>query len=408
MRALIGLELVRKLTKRNVDIRDSKLPGFTIRCRTSGKHTYRQWLNYTDKWRPRDGRGEWRTLGRVGVLDLVTARREALAALNDPAGTAKRRTSDTLGAFLTDQYETWAVENRATGAGTVARLRAIFADFLNLPLAEINAFAVERWRTARLKDGIKPATVNRDLASLRGALTKAREWGAMTANPLAMVKASRVDSSPHVRFLSDDEELRLRAALVARDAARRAARDSANEWRRARGYDLLPTLGIYSDHLTPVVLVAVSTGLRRGELLALKWADVDLLGALLTVRGEHTKNARTRHVPLNSDVAAVLKTWRAIHPKADGSALVFPGEGGERLGGLKTAWQAVLDAAKPKISDFRFHDLRHTFASKLVQAGVDLNTVRELLGHADLKMTLRYAHLAPEHRAAAVAKLVRA
>ena len=71
---------------------------------------------------------------------------------------------------------------------------------------------------------------------------------------------------------------------------------------------------------------------------------------------------------------------------------------------LKTAWQKVAKAAK--LHAFTFHDLRHTFASKLVQAGVDLNTVRELLGHADIKMTLRYAHLAPEHKAAAVAKLV--
>jgi integrase len=71
---------------------------------------------------------------------------------------------------------------------------------------------------------------------------------------------------------------------------------------------------------------------------------------------------------------------------------------------LKTAWGKVAKAATLK--GFTFHDLRHTFASKLVQAGVDLNTVRELLGHSDIKMTLRYAHLAPEHKAAAVAKLV--
>jgi integrase len=126
-------------------------------------------------------------------------------------------------------------------------------------------------------------------------------------------------------------------------------------------------------------------------------------------------------VPLNSDAIDVLKAWqpeastnasestRVVsikRPKRPARGLVFPGDDGERMGGLKTAFLAIVKAAK--IADFRFHDLRHTFASKLVQAGVDLNTVRELLGHADLKMTLRYSHLAPEHKAAAVAKLVRA
>ena len=83
---------------------------------------------------------------------------------------------------------------------------------------------------------------------------------------------------------------------------------------------------------------------------------------------------------------------------------MFPGEDGAPLADVKSAWLPLVDAAK--VRAFRFHDFRHTFASKLVMAGVDLNTVRELLGHADLKMTLRYAHLAPEHKAAAVAKLV--
>jgi site-specific recombinase XerD len=88
------------------------------------------------------------------------------------------------------------------------------------------------------------------------------------------------------------------------------------------------------------------------------------------------------------------------------SSYVFPGKQAERLTDIKTAWkQLLLGVSGGPIEGFRVHDLRHTFASKLVQAGVDLNTVRELLGHADIKMTLRYAHLAPEHRAAAVAKV---
>src|SRR5262249_48394378 len=134
------------------------------------------------------------------------------------------------------------------------------------------------------------------------------------------------------------------------------------------------------------------------------WGDVDLVQCRLIVRGTSAKSGLTRHVPLNTEAADVLRAWRSSEHKT--RDLVFPGPEGKPMFSLKTAWSKVATAAKLK--DFTFHDLRHTFASKLVQAGVDLNTVRELLGHADIKMTLRYSHLAPEHKAAAVAKLVRA
>jgi integrase len=131
---------------------------------------------------------------------------------------------------------------------------------------------------------------------------------------------------------------------------------------------------------------------------------VDLAQCRVTVRGASAKSGLTRYVPLNTDARDVLRAWR--REGSDGADdLVFPGPQGERMFSLKTAWQKIATTAK--LDGFTFHDLRHTFASKLVQAGVDLNTVRELLGHADIKMTLRYSHLAPEHKAAAVAKLVR-
>jgi integrase len=128
---------------------------------------------------------------------------------------------------------------------------------------------------------------------------------------------------------------------------------------------------------------------------------VDLERSNLTVRGSGAKSGKTRHIPLNTEAAAALRTWLQ---QTSSEGLVFKGKDGARFTNTKKAWTGLLEDAD--ITGFRWHDLRHHFASKLVMAGVDLNTVRELLGHSDLTMTLRYAHLAPEHKAAAVARLV--
>jgi integrase len=152
----------------------------------------------------------------------------------------------------------------------------------------------------------------------------------------------------------------------------------------------------YGDHLTPAVLLSMNTGLRLGELVSLRWANIDFQGALLTVEGNTAKSEQTRHVPLNTEAVDVLTRWRKQQTDTE---RVFP------IARFKTAWTAILERAH--ISKFRWHDLRHHFASRLVQAGVPLNTVRELLGHGSLAMTLRYAHLAPDQKINAVAKLVR-
>jgi integrase len=183
----------------------------------------------------------------------------------------------------------------------------------------------------------------------------------------------------------------------------KAARAWGNAWRRERGYAEMPDMDTqaYGDHLTPLVLVALNTGLRRGELFNLRWSDVHMDKRLLTGRGATAKTGQTRHVPLNREAVAVLTAWRAQSP-ADG--YVFPGRDGTgRLDNVRKAWTALLREAK--IEGFRFHDLRHHFASKLVMAGTPLYTVQRLLGHHSPLMTAKYAHLSPDHQAAAVERL---
>ena len=229
------------------------------------------------------------------------------------------------------------------------------------------------------------------------------DWDLLDFHPLAKVKPSKVDQAARIRFLSDEEERRLREALDAREARIRAARMSGNAWRRTRGYAERAEIEVdaFADYLKPLVLLALNTGLRRGELLQLTWVDIDLERRMLTVRGEGAKSGRTRYVPLNVEALAVLRGWKGNAGLEAGTAFT---RHGADLASVRKSWAGLLEAAK--IEHFRFHDLRHSFASKLVMRNVSINTVRELLGHSDLKMTMRYAHLSPDHKHAAVERLM--
>ena len=260
-------------------------------------------------------------------------------------------------------------------------------------LDEIRLADVTTWRTNRLKAGKHPATLNRDTNTLKAALQCAVEWELLEQHPLARLKPLKVDKQPVVRYLSTNEERRLLAALKARDDRMRDERSRGNEWRRQRNQELLPEIGAYADNLTPLVLLALNTGLRRGELWNQTWGDVDLRRRTITVRGEGAKSGQTRHIPLNQTAVETLKAHRG-----DVSPIkTVPVFGRHEF---KKAWHGVLTAAA--IKDFRFHDTRHHFASRLAMAGVPLNTIRELLGHSDIKMTQRYSHLAPDNLRAAV------
>ena len=215
-------------------------------------------------------------------------------------------------------------------------------------------------------------------------------------DPVAKLKPERTDRFPVVRFLSPAEEDRLMAALDAREERLREERDRANAWRRERGYAELPDLRAvpFADLLKVVVLVSLNTGCRRNEVFSLQWRDVDLDRGFLSVRGESAKSGATRHVPLNQCLRDALADWKAQTTGQGGLVFPTPKTGG-KLDNLNSSWRALLKAAQ--IEHFRWHDQRHHFASKLVMAGASLNSVRALLGHASMTMTVRYAHLSNEH-----------
>jgi integrase len=399
-RKRIGIDR-RKLTRRSVAalqvyrepyrVWDMDVPQMFVRVQPTGIKSYNvQWSRTSSK-----------SLGKHPAKTPEAARVAARAILNDasengvPEAAKKRAKVETLRDFLGKEFEPWASANQKWGARAAKRLAGVFDEWLDKPLTDINAWVIEKFRSRRLKEGKAAGTVNRDIAALKSALSKAVEWKILDEHPLKPVKLRKIDNA-RVRYLGErdkGEEARLREALAKRDREMIAARARGNGWRQERGYDLLPVLpaGGYADHLTPMVLVALNTGLRRGELTSLTWDDINLPAKRLTVRAAAAKGGKRRDLPLNREACAVFDCW---HKQRGDNPLVF------NVRDVKKAWLAVLDDAK--IDGFNFHDLRHTFASRLVMAGVDLNTVRELLGHADMKMTLRYAHLSPEHKAAAV------
>ena len=396
---------------RDLSILDTSLRGFELRVRASGAKVwaYRHRLS--------DGRQRRLVLGHFPGIGAAAARRLALEAAGDVArgidvvtrkqvmreeGARIRRS--TLRAFLESHYEPWAGTHLKTATFQIARIKADFAGWMDRPMSDLNTWLIEGWRKRQIEARRQPITINRNLQRLQGVLSKAVEWKVLERHPFAGLKPLKADHTGRVRYLSAEEEARLREALLEREESLRQARIRFNEWRTARGRHMLPLrTGEYVDHLRPIVLLALNTGLRRSELFHLRWKDVDLTAKWLSVDGATAKNGQTRRVPLNTEALTTLEAWRRQAP--DTEARVFPGVGGERLKRIDRAWRGLRERAA--LEGFRFHDLRHHFASRLVQSGVDLNTVRELLGHADITMVLRYAHLSPDRLATAVEKVVR-
>lgn len=242
-----------------------------------------------------------------------------------------------------------------------------------LSLRQIKPGDIRRHIHRRQEDGMAPATINRELAFLRRAFNVAIEDELADKNPIGKRGVTLFrENNQRVRYLTDDEEPRLREAL------------GEEEW--------------------PKAAVALHTGLRRSNVFHLRWAE-DVNFDAGTIRARDPKGGRDYHVPMNDELRALLRGL----PSRLRSPWVFPSETGETplnsQNFINRVFRPALLAAK--IRDFSWHDLRHTFASRLAMAGVDVRTIQELLGHRTLAMTMRYAHLSPAHKRAAVNHLMR-
>ena len=383
-------------------VNDTILKGFTLIVRPSGKKT---WV--VDYKRPDNSRTDYR-IGSANLFTVIEAReaaKEFLAAIargEDP--TAPPVDVLTFGAFLNDIYEPWVIENRRSGDSTAYILKSNFKFLLNTPLGEIAIAQIEQWRSKKKKAGLKASSLNRRVTALKAAINWAVKRSLIENNPIAKLeRISEEDSDTKVRYLSDEERGRLMSALDEREKESRNARDSHNEWLKIRNMQTLRRVeeSDFTDHLKPLILLSLSTGIRRNSLLSLEWRDINFNDGTIMVRASTSKTKKQYYVPMNEQVVDILTQWRKQLKNTGQNALVFPSpQTGKKMDNCNTAWRALLK--RSNIQDFRWHDMRHDFASQLVMMGVDLNTVRELLGHADMKMTLRYAHLAPAVKKTAV------
>jgi integrase len=289
----------------------------------------------------------------------------ALAGGFEPRATAGRRLHAAL-----DEYVAWCEVNREASVvrrkAICARLRAGIPD---MPLREVTALHAERFKKERLATGVAPATVNRDLEVLSHFFSMTARWGWLDeAATRALRAVTHLKEPPgRVRYLTNEEEKRLLGALPVR--ARR------------------------------IVVAALLSGMRQGELLGLQKSAVDLAAAVVTLT--RTKSNKVRRIPVNDGLAAVL---REAMNDSDGS-LVFVTRAGSpyTADGVRSIFRRAV--RKAGIVDFRFHDLRHTMATRLRQNGVGIDAIADLLGHSTLAMTRRYAHLGSETLKAAMATL---
>lgn len=243
-------------------------------------------------------------------------------------------------------------------------LKTFLANAPEKPLVDLQPSDIHRYTQTRIKAGIRPGTINRELSVISATINHAaRRWGVPVVNPVRY-QWLRAEP-PRLRYLTRLEAGRL----------------------------ILSAETLRSD-LADFIRLALHTGCRKNELLTLKWSDVSMERRYILLRPEQTKSNKRRAIPLNKTALQALQSLLQDNQTQWVFARRKNGTVGERVKALDWLFRKAVKLAG--IEDFRIHDLRHTFASWLVSEGVELVKVRDLLGHTSIKMTERYAHLMPD------------
>ena len=261
---------------------------------------------------------------------------------------------------LAERYIDW-VKGRQKSYNVKKYIVKILAGrFKNMRLTCFNYDVLESVQTNYIQKDFKPAYINKIITILKHMFTKALDWELIDEEILKKVRKVKLlkGEIKRLRYLSDEEAERLVINC--------------------------------EPYLKPIVLTALNTGMRRGEIFGLTWDRVDLKNRIILL--DKTKNGERREVPINDNLYEILNS---IVRRLDVPYVFFNPKTLKPYDNLKRSFATAL--SKSHILDFRFHDLRHTFASQLIMKGVDLVTVKELLGHKDIKMTLRYSHLSHAH-----------
>jgi integrase len=273
-------------------------------------------------------------------------------------------------AVTSPRFEDFAVEyleyskaNKRSWRRDRTSIRNLLDQFKGLKLHNITPWLIEKYKRSR-KETVTKATVNRELACLKHMFTMAIQWGKAADNPVKMVKLFK-EPAGRLRYLTEEECDRL--------------------------------IDASSGHIRSIVVTAINTGMRLGEILRLTWDRVDFDQEIITI--ERSKNDGVRHTPMNKRLTEELQSVKL----ESANRYVFSNKSGKPFVDIKNGFLSAQRRAG--IERCRFHDLRHTFASHLVMNGIDITTVKELLGHKTIAMTMRYAHLSKEHKQKAVETL---